>query len=294
MALRARKPVVKQARLKTLLYADKGVGKTHFCCSFPDTYYIDTEKLEDFPHFVKMIEQNNGVLLYVTELSEIIAEVKELLTVKHHYKTLVIDSISFPAFWLSQMEAERLAAKNKDSEGTEYGANLAKAKRLTFQLGILLSRLDMNVIVVAHEKRKFADNKEIGKEYDVNEKMAYSLGSVWNLRLLGKSRKLFVEKSRYTQMPTGDVLDFDDGYNIVKERFGEEIFIRESKSEELATKEQIEEFNRLVKFLQVPDTTVQKWLQSVHAAEPSEVNKVVMQEKIDTLHKKLKGKGEAA
>lgn len=294
MALRARKPIVKQARLKTLLYADKGVGKTHFCCSFPNTYYIDTEGLQDFPHFVKMIVDNGGDLLYLTELTEIISEVKELLTAKHNYKTLVIDSISFPAFWLSQMEAERLAAKTKDAEGTEYGANLAKAKRFTFQLGILLSRLDMNVIVVAHEKRKYADNKEVGKEYDVNEKMAYALGAVWNLRLLGKTRKLFIEKSRYAEMPTGEIIDFENGYDVVKDKFGEEIFKRQSKAEELATSEQIEEFNRAIKFLQVPDTTIQKWLQSVHAAEVSEVNRDILAQKINDLHKKLKGKGEAA
>src|SRR5689334_14885326 len=106
MALRAKKPEsTKTPRLKAMLYAGSGTGKTHFCCSFPDTYYIDSEGLEDYPHFVEMIRNNNGDLIYLTEITEIIKEVKELLSTKHTYKTLIIDSISFPIGWLAQMEA---------------------------------------------------------------------------------------------------------------------------------------------------------------------------------------------
>src|ERR1017187_1048630 len=111
MALRAKKPEVKEPRLKALLYADKGTGKTHFCCSLPETYYIDTEGLEDYPHLVRMLRDNGGDLVYLTEMSEIIKEVQELLSTKHSFKTLVIDSISFPYAWLAQSETERLVKK---------------------------------------------------------------------------------------------------------------------------------------------------------------------------------------
>lgn len=293
MGLRAKKPEIKQARLKALIYADKGAGKTHFCCSLPNTYYIDTEGLEDYPTFVKMIRDNSGDLVYLTELSEIIKEVKELLSAKHDYKTLVIDSISFPYGWLCQMEAERLSIKNPATEGTEFAANTAKAKRLVFQLGILLSRLDMNVFVISHEKIKYLDGKEIGKTFDINDKMAYALGSVWNLRLYGKTRKLFIEKTRYSELKTSDLIDFDGGFNALKNLFGEEIFIRKSEAEELATLEQVESFNLLTKALNVSDETIQKWLMNAKSNTPSDMSKLNIQKCIDHLNLKLTTKNAA-
>ncbi len=175
MALRAKKPVFKQARFKALVYSEPGVGKTHFCCSFPDSYYIDTENLEDYEHFVEMLEKNNSEHVRLNELTDIIKEVKELLSTKHNYKTLIIDSLSFPNGALAALEAERLHNKAPSTEGTEFGANVAKGKRLTFQLGILLSRLDMNVIVTAHQKPKYVKMEQVGDTFDVNDKMLFAL-----------------------------------------------------------------------------------------------------------------------
>lgn len=289
MALRAKKPEVKDARLKVLLYADKGVGKTHFCCSFPDAYYIDTEGLEDYPHLVGKLEKNGGDIIHLNEIGDIITEVQELLSTKHSYKTLVIDSISFPYAWLAQLEAERLAKKSKDSEGTEYGANLAKAKRMTFQLGILLSRLDMNVIVVAHEKQKFVDNKDAGKTFDINDKLAYSLGAVWNLRLLGSRRKLFVEKSRYSEIKANDFIDFDEGYETIKSLFGENIFVREVKMEKLASPDQIKELTRLIDLLKINEETVGKLLTNAKAATMEQMTEEFTQKAINKLLLNLQG-----
>lgn len=292
MALRAKKPEVKEPRLKALVYASEGTGKTHFCCSFPDSYYIDTEGLEDHPHFVKMIRDNGGDLVYLTELNEIIEEVKSLISTKHNYKTLIIDSISFPYGWLSQIEADRLSKKSKDSEGTEFGANLAKAKRLTFQLGILLSRLDMNILVTAHEKTKFEKNIEIERTYDITDKMAYSLGSVWNLKMLGKNRKLFIKKSRYPEMKTNESLDFEDGYEVIKLLFGEGIFKRESRTEELASKDQIVEFKRIATLLNMSEERINKILNTYKAVTLEEMNKQILSKVI--LHLQNKIQGEAA
>ena len=289
MALRAKKAVVKEARLKALLYADKGVGKTHFCCSFPEAYYIDTEGLEDYPHLVGMLESNKGVIVHLTELSEIIKEVTELLSTKHPYKTVIIDSISFPYAWLAQQEVDRLTKKSPGTEGTEFGANLAKAKRLTFQLGILLSRLDLNVIAVSHERIKYMDSKEIGKTFDINEKLAYSLGAVLNLQLRGKSRKLFIEKSRYSELKTGEFIDFDDGYETIKNLFGEEIFVREVKVEALATTDQLKEFERLVALLTITDEKVNKMLISAKASAIEEVSQEFMDRVLTKLKANLNG-----
>jgi hypothetical protein len=289
MALRAKKPEIKDARLKALLYADKGTGKTHFCCSIPDTYYIDTEGLEDYPHLTTMLRENGGEIVEMNDLTDIIREVQELLSTKHNFKTLIIDSISFPYAWLAQIEAERLQKASPKTEGTEYGANLAKAKRLTFQLGILLSRLDMNVIVVAHEKAKFIDNKDAGKTFDISDKLAYSLGAVWNLKLLGTQRKLFVEKSRYSELKTGEFIDFDQGYETIKSLYGENIFVREVKTEKLATPEQIKELTRLIDLLKVNEETVGKLLTNAKAATMEQMTEAFTQKAIDKLLLNLQG-----
>ena len=290
MGLRAKKPkITDKPRLKALVYAGAGVGKTHFCCSFPDAYYIDTEGLEDFPQFVKMLHDRNSDLVYLTELTDIISEVKELISVKHNYKTLIIDSISFPYGWLSQMEAERLQRKSPNTEGTEFGANIAKAKRLTYQLGILLSMLDMNVVVVSHEKVKYSEGEEVGKTYDITDKMAYALGSVWHLRLQGKNRKLFIEKSRYSELKTNESMEFDDGYITIKNLFGEDIFTRESKIIELASNDQIIQFNKLSKLFNITDEQIQVRLRSEKAESLESVSKETMDKWINKLNQKING-----
>lgn len=289
MALKAKKPEVSKARFKALIYANTGVGKTHFCCSFPSVYYIDSENLTDYPHLVQMIIDGDGDHALIRELTDIIKEVKELLSVKHKYKTLVIDSLSFPCGLLSNLEAERLAAKSAGSEGTEFGANVAKAKRLTLHLGILLSRLDMNVIVTAHEKSRWINGAEVGKTYDINEKMAYSLGTVLNLRQQGNSKKAYVEKSRYPQMALGDLIDFQDGFETISKIFGKEVFQDESEAETLATPEQITEVKRLIAVLSVPDETVQKILIKGQAQSWDEMNGDNVQKCIDNFKSKLQG-----
>lgn len=288
--LRAKKPVVEPNRFRAIIYGNRGTGKTHLCCSIPNVYYIDTENILKYGKFVKMLLANDSVLIDIAEISEIIKEVKTLLTVKHNYKTLVIDSLSFPYGLLANTEAERLIAASKTTiEGTEFGANLAKAKRLTFHLGILLTRLDMNVIVTAHEKTKFRNSVEVGLIPDISDKMEYALGTVLHSRLQGTANKLFVEKSRYDEIKMSELLDVSDGYKALKDRFGEEIFVRDSIVEVLATPEQISELKRLIELIKVPDETVQKWMVSAKAQTLDEMNTQHIQKCIDHLISKTKG-----
>lgn len=292
MALRAKKPVIKDERFKTVVYATRGVGKTHFCCSFPNTYFIDTEGLEAHPHFVEMLINNGSDIARINDLTEIISEVRTLLSTNHSYKTLVIDSITFPFHLLANMEAERLNKKSRDgSEGTEYGANLAKPKRLVFELGMLLSRLDMNVLVTSHEKSKYEKGVEIGKAADVNEKIEYALGSVINLRRQGKKVRAFIDKSRYPKLPTGDSLEFDHGYNLLCDLMGKEVFEKDSICELLATPEQIERVNTLIINLNVPEEWINKRLTTCRASSLETLNQKDMQELIDLMLDRVKIKG---
>lgn len=288
MALKAKKPVVQEARFQAVVYANRGVGKTHFCCSFPNSYFIDTEGLQNFPHFVKMLKDNGSDIARINDISEIIKEVKELMSTKHGYKTIIIDSITFPVHFLANMEAERLA-KTTGKEGTEFGSNLAKAKRLTFELGMLLTRCDMNVIITAHEKTKYEKNVEIGKSSDVNDKMEYALGTVINLRRMGDKVKAFIEKSRYPELKTFESIDFDNGYETLSNRLGKALFERDVKPEELATVEQLTEFKRLVEVLNVQDDLIQKYIIKAGATTIEQMSKELMQKTINHLLSKVTG-----
>lgn len=291
MGLRATKPEVSKTRFKALIYSEPGVGKTHLCCSFPSVYYIDSEKIKDYKHFIELIRKNNGDLIYLTDISEIINEVKSLLSTKHQYKTLVIDSISFPYGLLANLEVDRLSAKSSNSEGTEFGANIAKPKRLIFHLGMLLSRLDMNVVVTAHERSKFSSNVEIGKTFDISEKLSHALGTTINLRQQGSVKKMFIEKSRYPEFKKGDVVDFK-GYETFENALGKEMFNSESIVEALASPGQVSEIKRLVQLLSIPEETVQKILIKADSQSWEEMNAHLIQKCIDTY--KLKIQGEAA
>ncbi len=288
--LKAQKPVIKEERFKAVIFANRGVGKTHFCCSFPYTYFIDTEGLEAHPHFVEMLIKNHSDVARINELTEIIAEVKTLLSTKHDYKTLVIDSITFPFHLLANMEAERLA-KSSGGEGTEYGANMAKSKRLVFELGMLLSRLDMNVLVTSHEKTKYEKGIEVGKTADVHEKLEYALGSVINLRRQGKKVRAYIDKSRYKQLPTGESFDFDDGYPLLCQMLGKDLFEKQSENQTLATPEQIEEVRTLIHNLNVPEDWLNKRIASCRASVLEELTTQDMQDLINLMLDRVKKKG---
>ena len=287
MALKAKKPVIQETRFQAVVYANRGVGKTHFCCSFPNSYYIDTEGLEKFPHFVKMLQANGSDIARINDISDIIKEVRELMSTKHSYKTIIIDSLTFPIHLLANMEAERLAKGGK--EGTEFGSNLAKAKRLTFELGMLLTRADLNCIVTAHEKTKYEKNVEVGKASDVNDKMEYSLGTVINLRRMGDKVKAFIEKSRYPELKTFELIDFDNGYDTLSQRLGKNLFEREVKTEDLATPDQLKEFQRLIEVLGIPEETVNKVIITGRASCREQLNKEFLQKTIDHFLKKIIG-----
>lgn len=288
MELRAKPPVLEQNRFRALIYGDKGTGKTHLCCSLPNVYYIDTEGVLKYKKFVEMLNTNNSHAIDLPEITEIIKEVKTLLTVKHDYKTLVIDSLTFPYALLANMEAERLIkASRHPIEGTEFGANTAKPKRLMFHLGILLTRLDMNVIVVAHEKVRYENNLEVGKIADINDKMGYALGTVMHLRMQGGARKVYVEKTRYDEFKMLETIDFDSGYQTLANRMGDNIFLKNSEPEQLATTEQLNELRRLIQLLNVSDDIMQKWLIASKSATFDEMNTKAIQKYIDFLTKKL-------
>ena len=91
MALKAKKPEVKNNRLKLFMYGNAKVGKTTIAIQFPKPYIIDTEGTTDKKKYVDLIHKSDGDVLVTQDFDELVGQVKDLLTLKHSYKTLVID-----------------------------------------------------------------------------------------------------------------------------------------------------------------------------------------------------------
>jgi hypothetical protein len=289
MALRAKKPEAQPNRFRAVIFGAPSAGKSHFVTNLPDVYYIDTENLQKYKKFREMLDKNGGHIVSLNDMSDIINEVKELLSTKHNYKTLVIDSISVPCGHLANLEVDRLVkASVKPIEGTEFGSNVAKPKRLTYHLGMLLARLDMNVIVTAHEKAKFEGAQEVGKIPDVSDKLAYLLGTTIHIQNAGGKRIGRIIKSRYTELTDGESINLDNGYETLKSRFGEDVFLREAILEKLCTKEQLSEISRLATLRRIPEETQQKWLTKFSSNSFQEISEINAQKIIVHL-KSLEG-----
>src|SRR2546428_5355434 len=92
MALRARKPEAVSKRVKLFMFGPAGVGKTAAAIQFPNSYIIDGERGTE--NYDKLITASGSVVFQTTDINEVLAEVKALLTVKHDFRTLVIDPIT--------------------------------------------------------------------------------------------------------------------------------------------------------------------------------------------------------
>lgn len=280
MALKAVKPTEIEKRLKLFLYGNAGVGKTTAAISFPNVYLIDTEKGAIHSQYVKLLEKSNGAIFNTSDFNEVISEIKSLLTEKHDYKTLVID----PLTTIYNDLVDKCAIKN----GTEYGRHYSEANKQMKHLVSLLLRLDMNVIITSHSKTEYGQNLSVlGQTFDCYKKLDYMFDLVLEIQKRGKDRVGFIKKTRLEGFP--DAESFPFSYDYISDKYGKNILEKESIFETLASMEQIEEFNRLVELFQVPEESVQKWLDKANSGTLEEMSSENIDKCIDFLKNKIKG-----
>ena len=70
------------------------MGKTTAAASFPKAYFIDTERGAENDQYTKLLIQNGSSVFQTNDFDELIKEIMALLTEKHEYKTLVLDSLT--------------------------------------------------------------------------------------------------------------------------------------------------------------------------------------------------------
>jgi len=252
---------------KILVYGRPGVGKTWWALDFPSVYYIDTEGGASRGQYIEKLKSSGGVYMGPEQESQdfekVIEELKTLATEEHPFKTVVIDSLSKLYNATIAREMDRLGDRDA------FGASKKPATVLTRKLINWIDRIDMNVILIAHEKTMWEKQEQTGFTFDAWDKLEYELDLAIRVIKLGDKRLGNVRKSRITGFPDGD--SFAWNYTDFSHRYGKDVIEMQGKAIKLATEEKILEVEALIKELKVPDEGMQKWLSKEKVSHLREV-----------------------
>src|SRR6185503_9039305 len=246
--LRARTPDAVTKRLKMFMFGPAGVGKTTAAIQFPNSYIIDGERGTE--NYDKVITASNSVVFQTTDMNEVVQEVKSLLTVRHDYRTLVIDPIS--------TIYNDLLDKCETQVGADFGRHYGAANKTMKRLSNLIMNLDINIIMTAHAKAEYGENfRKLGYTFDGWRQLDYWFEMVVELGKKGKKRMAKVVKTRLEVFPDEDV--FEWSYDAIRKRYDASILEREATAVALASNEQVREIKELLHVVRLPDGLVDKW-----------------------------------
>lgn len=276
--LRARKPEAVTKRLKLFMYGPAGVGKTTAAIQFPNSYVIDTEKGAE--NYDKLITESGSAIFQTTDMHEVIAEVKALLTEKHDFRTLVIDPIT--------TVYNDLLEKCELKVGTDFGRHYGEANKSMKRLANLIMALDMNVVVTAHAKKEYGDNLRIlGQTFDGWRQLDYWFDLVVELGKRGKKRVARVVKTRIDSFPDEDV--FEWSYDAIKKRYDVGMLEKEPEALRLATGDQVREMKELLNIVRLPEGTTDKWFAKAGVDTWEDMPADVIAKCIDYVRSRLPG-----
>jgi hypothetical protein len=281
MGLRGIKPKEVKKRLKLFLYGPAKVGKSTAAIQFPKPYWIDTEMCADKKKYVDHVEKGDGLVFQSQDFDDVVKEVKELLSTKHDYKTLIIDSLT--------IIYNDLVDKAGQKHGTEFGRHINEANKKMKVLLNLLLRLDMNVIITSHAKAEYGNNMAVlGQTFDCYKKLDYLFDLIIEVQKRGRERVAIVKGSRLEGFSEDDTFPFS--YAEVAKRHGVEVLERETVAENLASESQCKEVERLIELLHIPKETYEKWLDKANSEKWEEMPSEAIQKCIDYLKSTMEGK----
>lgn len=262
-ALKAKDPkTAEPQKPKVLIFGAPGVGKTWWALDgFPAPYYIDTEGGAKLSHYTDKLVKAGGSYLGPedgsADFETIICQFKALATEKHRFGTVVVDSITKPFVLAITAEAERLGDKNA------FGADKKPAVAMMRRLISWIDRIDMNVILVAHQKALWGNDAsgqrvQIGDTFDCYDKLEYELDLSIQVQKRGAGRFGVVKKSRLTGFPDGQ--SFPWTFDEFAARWGKDVITAKSKQITLADEATVAEINRLIGILKVEPDAMAKAL----------------------------------
>lgn len=265
MALLAKKPEVKEKRLKMFVYGPPGVGKTVAALQFPNAVIVDTEKGTDF--YAKLINQQNSVVFQSNNADDIRGQIKELLTTAHPYTTLIIDPMTQVYNVIQEKWTrifEKYAATEKEKEVGDFGMRYwGKVKGEMKSLQRLIMQLDMNVIITSHQKDVYGPGfSKMGVTYDSMKGEDYLYDIVFHIVQRGKDR--FAETIKERAVPGEQKFpdEFPWSYENFLKFYGADIIKKEATPVKLASNELVERAKKLVEVIKVPETQIEKWFNS--------------------------------
>ena len=288
--LKARKPeAVNPGKIKMLTYGKSGVGKTWLSMDFPATYYIDCEGGARLAHYQRKLDESGGAYFGVEDgaldFDAVTLQIEALATEQHDYKTLAIGSIT--KLYQNAIAAEQQKLGDKDGFGASKKPAIAGMRRLI----LWIHRLDMNVLMEAHEVTEWGLNpktgqrEETGNMPDVWDKLIYELDLTLRIEKRGPQRVCVVRKSRLTGFPESE--SFPCEYPAFGERYGKDFLEAIPQAIILATPEQVLEINRLLSVVQVSSEQIDKLLQKAGASTIAELSLEQAQNTVDWLKKKV-------
>ena len=171
-------------------------------------------------------------------------------------RAFLIDSVSKIFNTAVAAEHERMEKAGRDMEKT-FAAEKKPALNWMRRWLRWFEKIDMNVIMVAHQKDQYVEGKLSGTTFDCWEKLNYELHLSLQIIKQGPSRKAKVMKSRLTGFPDADV--FDWSYAEFANRFGKDVIESEVTQVQMATPEQITRFNDLMKIVKLDQKVIDKW-----------------------------------
>lgn len=290
--LKAVKPQsVEPTKPKILIFGKPGVGKTFTALDFPNVYYIDSEAGATRDQYMEKLAQSDGVYFGQAQgalnFSDVLDEIKALATEKHQYKTVVIDSLSKLFNHEIAKEQERMDNKNVVDS---FGASKKTAIRYCRKILNWIHRLDMNVVLICHEKDVWDNEKKTGVTFDAWDRLEYELDLCLHIIKGGGARKAAVIKTRVKHMPEGQ--RFDWSFNDFAKLYGEEVIKRDVKTIQLASVEQLAEARRLIDLLKIPAETLEKWFEKAKCQTLDEFGTDEIDKIINFLKAKIQNTGD--
>ncbi len=243
--LRGKKPEERPpSRLKLQLPGAAKVGKSLASLDMPCSYVIDDEGGTRHAQYARKIAAAGGKVFEPASMEDAISEIRTLAETKHEFKTVTVD----PLTTLYDRELEIAERK----VGSQYGRHYEQANQTWRRLYRLLSKIDLNVIVICHTKKLTDHDKNVIGEIPNGPKDLEYLFDLWlhlsrNENRVGGRRLATVKGSRLEQFKEAET--FEWSFDEFARRYGRENLERGITPIAFASEEQLYRFNRALSML---------------------------------------------
>lgn len=292
--LKGEKPKAKNKRLKMFLYASAGAGKTLSALQFSRAYVLDLERGTDF--YADTINKAKSVVYQTNDPAEIRGQIEALLTEKHDYRTLVIDPITvlyqgLQDIWTRRFEMDAKQRGKEDvAEMQDFGMRYwGKVKGEYKAIQRLIMRLDMNVIVTAHQKDVYGNGmQKVGVSFDSMKGDDYFFDYVFRLDVDKGEKRWAVRVKERSEIGKNKFPEtFEWSYDNFLKYYGKEEIEREAEAVALASPEHVQELSALVENVRISQVEIDKWLNRADVDTFAEMTDEQVVKCIDHCKKKI-------